>query len=98
MKIFGPSAKPLKYSSVDTRWTSLSGFQNGAEFNEVNAAPGGLPFETPNDFRAMNIISNVNQSDIPSKFGDQRGMKKIGPRVFTPQDEKDSWVRNRGEW
>lgn len=98
MKLFKKSDKPLKYSSADTRYASLHGFQNGAEFNEVNEAPTRLGFEVPDNLWASNIRSGQNVTDIPSRFGDQKGSRKIGPRTFTAQDETRSWLRKRGEW
>ena len=97
-KIFGYSVKPISYSSAPTRYSSLHGFMQGAEFNEVNDSPCAPSYETPNNWQAMNIKSGVNQSDCPSKFGIvRRGTDKIGGKIFTQSMITDGWIRRKGE-
>lgn len=98
-KLYGPSLRPVKYSSSGTRYTGLNHFQQGAEVNEVNKAPTPMPGEVPNNWQAMNVRSGVNKTDCPSVFGidSNRGMDKIGRAVFTPDFIKSGWRRIKGE-
>lgn len=99
MKISGPSATPLKYSSVPTRYASLHGLQNGAEFNEEQIPMQSMVGEIPHDYMAMNIRSGVNITDCPSYYGETKyGLRKIAGLTFSPKVTRDGWRRNRGEW
>lgn len=97
--LFAPRPQGIKYSSVDTRYSSLHGFMGDAEVNEVNFAPSMMPGEVPNDWNAMNIKSGQNKTDLPSAWGmnPDKGLQKIGSAVFTPENIIAGWRRNKGE-
>jgi hypothetical protein len=98
MKLLGPSQTPLKYSSVPTRYASLHGFQNGAEFNPEPIPLQTMPGEIPDNWNRMNIRSGCNVTDIPSRFGlVNEGLHNIGGLTFTAENNIKGWIRNKGE-
>lgn len=97
-RLYGNSDKPVKYSSVPTRYAGLHFLQAGAEFNEERQEVQPVPGELPNDWNRMNIRSGVNVTDCPSRFGIvNKGLQNIGGMVFTADNIIKGWIRNKGE-
>jgi hypothetical protein len=95
LRIFGKRA-PIKYSSVQTRFSSLHGFQGGAEFNEVNSAPDAQPGEIPEDLEAR-FNSGVNRTDCPRMWGHPQVVRKLANKYLDNEAEIQAWRRDGGE-
>ena len=96
-KVYVESSRPVKYSSASTRYASLQNFMGGAEFTEINKPATSRPDELPVNLWALNIRSGVNQHDLPSKYGSDHGLDKVGNKVFDLSQLVAGFVRKKGE-
>lgn len=95
-KLYGKSPSPLKYSSADTRISSLQDFMGGAELPEDYDGMQALPIDAPEDLEAK-FKSGVNRSDCPRMWGFPNPVKPLGVKRFQLRDAVAGWVRHNGE-
>lgn len=89
-------AKPVKYSSVDTRYTSLQHFMGGAEGNEINRPPMKLPIDNNEDLE-IKFNSGVNRTDIPRMWGYPNVGRRLAKTKLELANDIKSWRREKGE-
>lgn len=95
-RIFGPSKEPLKYSSAETRSTSLHSFMGIAAGDEVQKGHCPTPYDNRENLE-LKFRSGVNRSDIPSAFGPTNWDRRIADKKPSLASEIFSFVRYRGE-
>jgi hypothetical protein len=97
-KLWGRSAKPLKYSSAPTRATSMQAFMGGAEGKEDFPVPEKLAIDDTAcvDWELF-YNSGVNRTDIPSAYGPPNVDKRLGNKRLPLANDLFTWKRNKGE-
>lgn len=94
-KICGPSAKPVKYSSADTRFASLHGFMGGAEGDQSFDAPLSLPIDNAENME-QRFKSGANRTDCPSQYGPADVQYQLGNEKLSIAAALFGWRRRKG--
>ncbi len=95
-KIFGKSSTPLKYSSAETRSTSLQPFMGDAAGDEKQEGPCFFPYDNRENLE-LKFKSGANRTDLPSAYGPVSIGRRIADKKTSLASEMFSWIRNRGE-
>jgi len=88
--------KGLKYTSAETRSTSLDFFCGGAQgdetFEPVRAMPGAVPEDLEKKFK-----SSVCRIDLPLSHGYPDIIRKLADKSLGTAEAIRSWRRHNGE-
>lgn len=95
-KLFGKTKGGVKYTSKNTRGSSLQGFMGGAEFTEKNNGLEKLPIDNPENLEAK-FNSGVNRTDMPSSWSYPSVDYKLADRRLGLAEAIQGWRRNKGE-
>ena len=88
--------KPIKYSSVKTRFATLQPFMGGAEGNETHDDIITVPGEQKENLEAR-FNSGVNRTDVPRMWGYPTVARRLANKRLDTSKEVKSWRRQKGE-